>query len=113
MKRYAFLLVLSALLEGAPPEWKAGVASTVITPLKPIWMAGYSARKHPSEGVIQDIQAKALALQDRTGARFVLVTTDLLGLTANVSGAVVERVRKKYGLGRERVMFNSSHTHCG
>ena len=62
---------------------------------------------------MQDIYAKALALQDRKGERFVLVTTDLLGLTATVSENVAGRARKKYGLGRDRLMFNSSHTHCG
>ena len=62
---------------------------------------------------MQDIYAKALAFRDRRGERFVLVTTDLLGLTAKVSENVAERARKKYGLGRDRLMFNSSHTHCG
>ncbi len=113
MKRYVLLVVLCAGLQGASPDWKAGVASVVITPQKSIWMAGYSARKRPSEGVLQDLYAKALALHERKGERFVLVTTDLLGLTAAVSENVAERVSKKYGLGRERLMFNSSHTHCG
>jgi hypothetical protein len=113
MKRRLLLAFLCLGLEGAAPEWKAGVATTVITPSKSIWMAGYSARKRASEGVMQDIYAKALALQDRKGERFVLVTTDLLGLTAKVSENVAERARKKYGLGRDRLMFNSSHTHCG
>src|SRR5579859_4919531 len=104
MKPYVVLLVLCAGLQGAAPDWKAGVASVVITPRKSIWMAGYSARKRPSEGALQDLYAKALALQDRKGERFVLVTTDLLGLTATVSENVAERARKKYGLGRERLM---------
>jgi len=76
-------------------------------------MAGYAARTRPSEGAAQDIYAKALALQDRSGQRLVLVTTDLLGLTVDVSAAVATRVEKKYGLGRDRLMLNSSHTHCG
>jgi neutral ceramidase len=113
MKLYVVLLVLCAGLDGASLDWKAGVAAVVITPDKPIWMAGYAARKRPSEGAMQDLYAKALALQDRKGQRFVLVTTDLLGLTATVSENVAQRARKKYGLGRERLMFNSSHTHCG
>ncbi len=113
MKSLALLFTVCLILDGATPEWKAGVASTIITPQKSIWMAGYSARKSASEGTLQDIYAKALALQDRTGKRFVLVTTDLLGLTADVANRIAARVQKKYGIPRERLMFNSSHTHCG
>ena len=88
-------MIACAALDGASPEWKAGFGSTVITPRSSIWLARESA----SEGVTQDIHAKALALQDRAGQRFVLVTTDLLGLTAEVSGAVAARVQKKAGTG--------------
>lgn len=94
-------------------SWKAGVAKVVITPTRSVWMAGYAARTKPSEGVAQDLYAKALALEDPSGRRAVLVTTDLLGLPAAVSGRVAQRVEKQYGLSRERVIFNSSHTHCG
>ncbi|MHC4567864.1 MAG: neutral/alkaline non-lysosomal ceramidase N-terminal domain-containing protein, partial [Planctomycetota bacterium] len=45
-------------------QWKAGVASVVITPEKSMWMAGYAARKAPSEGKVHDLWAKALALED-------------------------------------------------
>ncbi|MFN9293257.1 MAG: hypothetical protein ACK6EB_34705, partial [Planctomyces sp.] len=45
----------------APLE-KAGVAKVEITPEGPIWMAGYAARKHPSEGVVAPLYAKALAI---------------------------------------------------
>jgi hypothetical protein len=34
--------------------WKAGTARVVITPEKPIWMAGYSARDKPSDGMLHD-----------------------------------------------------------
>ena len=30
------------------PQWKAGVATVVITPEQEIWMAGYGGRKKPS-----------------------------------------------------------------
>ncbi len=47
-----------------PAGWKAGVASTVITPDESMWMAGYAARTKPSEGKIHDLYAKVLALED-------------------------------------------------
>ena len=39
-------LTLSSLNAGV---WKAGVASMVITPEQPMWLAGYAARTHPSD----------------------------------------------------------------
>jgi hypothetical protein len=112
--RFQILFLLSALaVQAAPPDWKAGMASIDITPAKPIWMAGYAARKQASQGVLQAIHAKALALEDQKGARAVLVTTDLLGFTAKVAQNIAERAGKKYHLPRSRLMFNSSHTHCG
>lgn len=101
---------------GAAPSraaWKAGFAKVKITPHGSLWMAGYAARTHASEGTLLELHAKALALEDETGRRAVLVTTDLLGLPGPVSEAVAKRVEQKYGLGREQLFFNSSHTHSG
>src|SRR6266545_6672873 len=65
--------------------WKAGLASIDITPTEPIWLAGYAARTHPSEGAVHPIYAKALALEDSRKNRLVIVTTDLLGFTRALS----------------------------
>ena len=47
-------------------------------------MAGYGGRKKPSEGVVQDLYAKALALENQSGVRFVFVTMDLIGVLRGV-----------------------------
>ncbi len=60
--------------------WKSGTATAVITPKENMWMAGYAARKKPSEGVARELFAKALALEGTDGKPFVLVTTDLIGI---------------------------------
>ena len=62
------------------PAWRAGVAVAKITPRQSMWMAGYAARTRPSEGVAQDLYAKALALEDAEKNRLVLVTMDLIGV---------------------------------
>jgi hypothetical protein len=98
---------------GARQEWKAGPARVIITPQKSLWMAGYASRQKASEGVIQDLYAKALALQDHSGKRVVLVTTDLVGLPAGVSHNIAERVEKQYHLTRAQLLLSSSHTHGG
>ena len=93
--------------------WKAGIAKVDITPRESLWMAGYAARKKPSEGTRDPLYAKALALEDQSGKRAVLVTSDLLGFPAALSKNVAERVQKQHGLARDRLILNSSHTHCG
>ena len=104
---------LSSRAFAAPPPWKAGLAQVVITPQKSLWMAGYASRTKPSEGIAQDLYAKALALEDPSGQRAVLVTTDLLGLPAVVSHNIAARVEKQYQLTRRQLLLSSSHTHGG
>ena len=111
-------LVLTLGLLGEPillaqSEWQAGVAKTVITPQEKIWLAGYSSRERPVESVLQDLYAKALSLKDTSGAVSVMVTTDLLGFTQQMSNEVAARVEQQYGLPRDRLVINSSHTHSG
>lgn len=124
MKPLARLVLLSlCLLLGATARtsqpsqaaapFKAGLAKIVITPENPTWMAGYAARTKPFEGKIQDLYAKALAIQDAKGNRVVIVTTDLLGLPGALAAEVSEYANKSYGLKREQILFNSSHTHTG
>src|SRR5690606_7855788 len=94
-------------------QWKAGVARTVITPKQSMWMAGYASRDRPSEGTRHDLWAKALALEDENGKQVVLVSTDLVGIRQGMSNKVRDRLEKQYGLTREQVILNSSHTHTG
>jgi hypothetical protein len=109
--RLAALLLLAACANAQ--TWKAGVAKTVITPKESIWLAGYAARTRPSEGVLQDLYAKALAFQDETGNVSVIVTSDLLGFTRPMWDAVAAGVDKRHHLGRDRLILNASHTHSG
>lgn len=117
-----FLLTISLLLVAmiqtplrpeAADVFKAGLAKVVITPEKPVWMAGYAARKKPFEGKLHDLYAKALAIQDAKGNRVVIVTTDLLGLPGALTSEVSEHANKSHGLKRQQILFNSSHTHSG
>ncbi|HLV01645.1 MAG TPA: neutral/alkaline non-lysosomal ceramidase N-terminal domain-containing protein [Acidobacteriota bacterium] len=113
--RTFFLILFGCLVLSssslAQSTWKAGTARVDITPTESIWLAGYGARDRPSSGVLQNIFAKALALQDQDGLTFVLVTADILGFTAEMSETIAERVQTLHGLSRERLILNASHTH--
>ena len=96
-----------------PAAWKAGAATTAITPRKFLWMAGYAARKKPAEGRVQDLFAKALALEDEQGNRLVFVTLDLIGVPQELRHRVAERARKDFQLPPAGLVMNASHTHSG
>lgn len=111
MLPYFFFLL--ALFPLSARDFRAGVARVDITPVESVWMSGYAARTKPSDGAVQRIWAKALALEDGSRGKVVIVTTDLIGLPRAVSDRVAARVAKQYGIERSRLLLNSSHTHAG
>jgi hypothetical protein len=111
MRILIVLLLWSANLSGA--TLRAGLAKVDITPRGPIWMSGYAARTHPSEGVLSRLWAKALAIESSPGARIVIVSTDLVGIPRELSDEVAAKLKKQYGLNRSQLLINASHTHTG
>ena len=97
----------------AAQVWAAGVATVDITPERSLWMAGFARRSLPSQGVALPLHAKALALRHGRGRPVVLVTADLLGVTARITDRVASAVRRLHGVERADILFNASHTHCG
>jgi hypothetical protein len=93
------------------PTWKAGVATAVITPEQPLWLAGYGASRL-AEGKRHDLWVKALALEDGRGERAVVVTSDLVGLSKAMCDRLCAACERRYGLGRARLMLTYSHNHC-
>ena len=109
----SIIVVLCSALSLAAADYQAGIGRILITPDKPIYMSGYASRDHPSEGVVHDLWAKALAIEDHKGNRVVIVTTDLIGLPRSISDIVAARVEKAYGIDRAQLVLNASHTHTG
>jgi len=91
--------------------WRVGLARMKITPEEPIAMGGYGPRV--SEGVLDDLYAKALVLEDAHGQRALLVTADLLFFRAPLAEAVCGRIMAKTGLARREIQLAASHTHAG
>ena len=89
-----------------------GIARARITPPRPVWMAGFAARDHHSEGVYQDLFAKALALDDGEN-RAALITTDLLFFDDILQQRIEARLRDSLGLQPREIILTASHTHCG
>lgn len=108
------LLSTIADVANADPRWKAGLARVRITPPRPVALSGYDDRTAAFDGVVADIYAKALAVEDPRGQRAVIVTADLVGFhAAVVTDEVCRRIEEQTGLDRRHLLFNASHSHTG
>jgi len=116
------LIVFTVLLIGAlvpcsalrgDDMWKAGAAKTVITPKQYMWMSGYASRSTPAQGIIHDLYAKALAIQDPSGHTAVVITLDLVGVDRATSQKICQAIEQQHKLERSQVSLATSHTHSG
>ena len=103
----------SRAARAADPQWKAGVAKVNISPELPIWLSGYGARTKPAGSKHDELWGKALAIEDATGHRAVLVTLDVVGVPRDLSEKICTQAEEKYKLPRSAIALNASHTHSG
>lgn len=108
-----FLIGLNLSSFAQTQGWKAGISKTAITPEGSLWMAGFASRTHASEGKLHDLWVKALALEDASGQRSILITSDLLGFPKKMSDEIRDQIFAKYKLSKAQIILNSSHTHSG
>ncbi|MEN8202999.1 MAG: neutral/alkaline non-lysosomal ceramidase N-terminal domain-containing protein [Bacteroidota bacterium] len=100
-------------LPEAKALWRAGVAKIIITPQENMWMAGFAARDKPASGMLHDLWARSLVLEDNDGHRVLLITIDMIGFEKDLSASICSRLEEKYGLRRKNIVLSFSHTHCG
>ena len=94
-------------------DWKAGVAEVNITPSSAMWMAGYGSRNRPADGTLDELRAKALALEDGSGNIGVLITLDLVGIDRRLAASICASLSQKHSLDRHQIALCTSHTHSG
>jgi len=105
------VLLAACEIRALEAEWHVGLARAKITPQEPIAMSGYGERV--SEGVLDDLYAKAVVLEDRHGQRALLVTADLLFFRAPFAEVLSKRIEEETGLERSEIQLTASHTHSG
>lgn len=106
----------SVRAEAARPDaLRVGFARVCITPEQPLWLHGYASqpRFRPFEGKLNDLYAKAMAIEDSRGERAVLITLDLCVIRAPEAAALFGRLTQRTGLARRQLLVNFSHTHSG
>jgi len=112
MKRIIVInIILAALACPALGGWRVGMARADITPTEPVPLAGYGGKTRMSQRVEHRIWLKALALRDDMGATSVLVTGDLVGLSAKMVDRIAQVALEKHRILRERLILNTSHNH--
>lgn len=122
MRKRAFLkitLLLSVILlsghifcPACQAALKAGCAKVDITPPVGVWLSGYSSRNKPSEGISDELYAKALVLDDGQN-KIAIVSADLLWVPLETTNEIRELVKQKIGIPENNVLICATHTHFG
>lgn len=92
---------------------EVGVARADITPEWPIRLAGYGNRDVESEGVLQRLEAKALAFGSDEQEPSLFITVDLIGIPGHITAKIRDRMAERAGVNPSQLIISSSHTHTG
>ena len=94
-----------------------GAAKVDITPDYPIRLSGYGSRASEATKAAQKIWAKAVAIGgdkkagvDAAGPA-VIVNVENCGVVASIVDEVAKRLKERHGVGRERLVVCSTHSH--
>ncbi len=94
-------------------HYSVGIARIDITPNYPIRQNGFLSRKHESEGVRQQIWAKAIAIGsiDSKFEPAVLITVDNLGVPDAITQEIARSLNEQTNLPKENLSIAASHSH--
>lgn len=107
-------ILISTLVRGADALVLVGAARVDITPELPIQLAGYQQRTAEATRVVAPLHVRALAIGSDTEGPVVLVTAEVLAVSAALSEAVATAVRAQYpAITRERIAVCATHQHNG
>ena len=91
---------------------KGGCAKIDITPHVAVWLSGYGSRNKPSEGISDELYAKALVLDDGQN-KIAIVSADLLWIPLEITAEVRKKVKEEIGIPEKNVLICATHTHFG
>jgi hypothetical protein len=91
---------------------RAGFGKVCISPGTGAPLAGFAAREGVSEGIHDDLFARALLISDDQ-TTLALVSVDLLALPSEFVRRVRSAIQMKTGISGDAVMIASTHTHAG
>lgn len=106
----------TATKKGKAGAVDVGIAKMDITPYGPIRLSGYlryGARKNESEGVNQQLWAKAIAFGNNAQGPSILITVDLAGVQEHMVRAIANKIAAQRTFNPDNLVINASHTHSG
>ena len=89
-----------------------GFSKVCISPPIGAPLAGFAAREGVSQGIHDDLFARAIVLVNEQ-AIVAMVSVDLLALSSDFIKRVRQRIQQTTGIPSEAVMIASTHTHAG
>lgn len=92
-------------------SYRIGLATCDITPPVGIQLAGFAARKEPSQSVYHPLRGYAAAIDDGQ-TPLLMVGAELLGFYDRTQ-AVREAITRLVDLPPHHIVLNGTHTHCG
>jgi len=91
---------------------KGGCAKVDITPPVEVWLSGYGGRDKPSDGVIDELYARALVLDNGSNS-IAIISVDLLWVPLQITNQVRHILNDKISIPERNVMICATHTHFG
>jgi len=91
---------------------KGGCAKVNITPPVGVWLSGYGGRDKPSDGIVDELYARALVLDDGNNS-VAIISADLLWVPLWMTNQVRQILKDKIGIPEQNVMICATHTHFG
>jgi hypothetical protein len=91
---------------------RVGFGTAGITPEGPVYLAGFAARTEPALSVHDELEARAVLIQ-QDDDRLLLIVCDLLGMSVDVAREVRQAVAADVDLPLDRVLTACTHTHTG
>ncbi|MFQ6099440.1 MAG: neutral/alkaline non-lysosomal ceramidase N-terminal domain-containing protein, partial [Armatimonadota bacterium] len=95
-----------------PATIQVGTGCVDITPPVGVDLCGFAGRASANVGVHDPLFAKAVVLDDGQTA-WAILTSDLIGVSSEIVGAVREQAQEQAGIPAAHVMVTASHTHSG
>ena len=90
---------------------KAGFGRTIINPKEGTPISGYYKPRF-AEGVIDDLEANALALSDGNNT-LLLIAVDNCGIKLDILNVYRSEISKECLLPTENIIITATHTHTG
>lgn len=99
-----------------PANVRIGLSRIQITPTEPIRLSGYASRTKSSQGVADDLHARALVLAPAGDAgvkqALVLVSLDCILVTNKLTLKISNWVQSEFGIDRSQLVLSSTHSHA-